>query len=316
MKHLVIVESPTKVKTIKRYLGKDYAVIASVGHIRDLPKSEKDAINIDDHFAPKYVISKDKQKVVDDIVQQAAAADHVILATDPDREGEAIAWHIQQAAKLKNPDRIVFHEITKEAVEEALKHPRKIDQSLRKSQEARRVLDRLFGYTLSKLIWTKVRYGLSAGRVQSPALRILMEREREIRKFKPVTYWELKSVFKREDGSEHIADVRQPLKKKVLLIPFSPKRKRPIGVLTLLRRKRRSGIRVRRLLPLHCSRQQIPYTAGLPLIPCVLRKNSTKLDKSPTCVPIQPVSQKLPILPLKSVSLMSMAIDITVTTSM
>ena len=214
MKHLVIVESPTKVKTIKKYLGKDYSVVASVGHIRDLPKSEKDAVDIEHGFAPKYIVSADKKKVVNDIVKKADAADHVILATDPDREGEAIAWHIQQAAKLKSPDRIVFNEITKDAVQEALQHPRKIDQSLRKSQEARRVLDRLFGYTLSKLIWTKVRYGLSAGRVQSPALRILMEREREIRKFKPVTYWELQSTFKREDGTEHIAECEKVLEDK------------------------------------------------------------------------------------------------------
>ena len=214
MKHLVIVESPAKVRTVKKYLGKDYGVVASVGHVRDLPKSEKDAVDIDGGFMPKYVISKDKKKIVDDIIKQADKSGHVILATDPDREGEAIAWHIQQAAKLKNPDRIVFHEITKEAVEEALRHPRKIDQSLRKSQEARRVLDRLFGYALSKLIWTKVRYGLSAGRVQSPALRILMEREREIRKFKPITYWELKSVFKRGDATEHIAECEKTFENK------------------------------------------------------------------------------------------------------
>ena len=213
-KDLVIVESPTKVKTIKKYLGKDYDVIASVGHIRDLPKSEKDAVDIDDGFTPKYVINRDKKKVLDDIIKHADKADTVILATDPDREGEAIAWHIQQAANLKDPNRIIFHEITKEAVEEALQHPRKIDQSLRKSQEARRVLDRLFGYTLSKLIWTKVRYGLSAGRVQSPALRILMEREREIRKFKPVTFWELLSIFKREDGTEHTAECEKTFRDK------------------------------------------------------------------------------------------------------
>ena len=228
MKHLVIVESPTKVKTIQRYLGKDYSVIASVGHIRDLPKSEKDAVDIEGGFTPKYIISADKKKVVNAIVKKANASDRVILATDPDREGEAIAWHIQQAAKLKNPDRIVFNEITKDAVQEALRHPRKIDDSLRKSQEARRVLDRLFGYALSKLIWTKVRYGLSAGRVQSPALRILMEREREIRKFKPVTYWELKSVFKRDDGTEHLAECEKIFenKKEVLAILAQAKKSR------------------------------------------------------------------------------------------
>ena len=210
----MIVESPTKVKTIKKYLGEKYDVVASVGHVRDLPKSEKDAVDIDKDFAPNYVVSKDKEKVINDIIKRAAGAEHVILATDPDREGEAIAWHIQQAAKLKSPDRIIFHEITKEAVEEALKHPRKINQSLRRSQEARRVLDRLFGYTLSKLIWTKVRYGLSAGRVQSPALRILMEREREIRKFKPITFWEMRGTFKREDGTEHIAECEKVFENK------------------------------------------------------------------------------------------------------
>ena len=206
MKHLVIVESPTKVKTIGKYLGKEYQVVASVGHIRDLPKNEKDAVAIEDGFKPHYVVNTEKKKVVADIIKKAKASDTVILATDPDREGEAIAWHIQQAAGLKDPDRIVFHEITKDAVLDALSHPRKIDQSLRKSQEARRVLDRLFGYTLSKLIWTKVRYGLSAGRVQSPALRILMEREREIRAFEPETYWEVRGTFKRKDGSSHLAE--------------------------------------------------------------------------------------------------------------
>ncbi len=214
MQNLVIVESPTKVKTIEKYLGKEYKVVASVGHIRDLPKSEKDAVDIDRGFTPKYVTNTEKKKVVQDIKKKARSADRVILATDPDREGEAIAWHIQQAVDLENPDRVVFNEITEEAVREALKHPRKIDQSLRKSQEARRVLDRLFGYTLSKLIWTKVRYGLSAGRVQSPALRILMEREREIRKFKPETYWEIRGTFKREDGKEYIAECEKTFDKK------------------------------------------------------------------------------------------------------
>ena len=209
MQHLVIVESPTKVKTIGNYLGKEYTVVASVGHIRDLPKSEKEAVDIDDGFTPKYVISADKKKVVNTIIKQAQECDSVILATDPDREGEAIAWHIQQAANLQNPDRIVFNEITKDAVLEALTRPRKIDQSLRKSQEARRVLDRLFGYTLSKLIWTKVRYGLSAGRVQSPALRILMEREREIQAFEPKTYWEVRGTFTRNDGTAHLAEAEK-----------------------------------------------------------------------------------------------------------
>ena len=186
---LLIVESPAKAKTISKYLDGAYTVKASVGHIRDLPKSNKKAIDIAAGFVPHYEISPGKEKVVDEIRSLAKKADEVILATDPDREGEAIAWHIAEATKLKNPKRVVFHEITKEAVLEAMQHPRAIDENLRMAQEARRVLDRLVGYDLSGLIWKKVRYGLSAGRVQSPALRIIMEREREIRAFKSHKYW-------------------------------------------------------------------------------------------------------------------------------
>src|SRR3972149_5926501 len=173
---LVIVESPTKAKTIGKYIGKDYTVIASVGHVRDLPKSNKKAIDIAAGFVPHYEVSPGKEKIISEIKNLAQKADKVILATDPDREGEAIAWHIAEAARLKNPERAEFHEITKEAVLEALDHPRRIDMKLKEAQEARRVLDRLVGYDLSGLIWKKVRYGLSAGRVQSPALRIIMER--------------------------------------------------------------------------------------------------------------------------------------------
>jgi DNA topoisomerase I len=190
---LLIVESPAKAKTIGKYLGSEYKVVASIGHVRDLPKSNKSAIDIAGGFVPQYVISLGKEKVIHEIEALAHKASEVILASDPDREGEAIAWHIKAAAKLKNPQRVVFHEITKEAIEEALTHPRKIDDNLRKAQEARRVLDRLVGYDLSGLVWKKVRYGLSAGRVQSPALRIIMEREREIRAFKPVQYFVLEA---------------------------------------------------------------------------------------------------------------------------
>ena len=186
---LVIVESPSKAKTIEKYLGEGFTVRASVGHIRDLPKSNKDAVDIENGFAPRYQIVKEKQKVIDELQEISSRAKEVILATDPDREGEAIAWHLAQAIGLKKPKRIVFHEITKNAVQEALANPRKIDEELVRAQEARRVLDRLFGYDLSGLIWKKVRYGLSAGRVQSPALRILMEREREIRAFIPEKFW-------------------------------------------------------------------------------------------------------------------------------
>lgn len=186
---LVLVESPSKAKTIEKYLGKDFKVKATVGHVRDLPKSNKKAIDIDKGFKPHYVVSKGKEAVIDEIKKLAKKADEVILATDPDREGEAIAWHVAEEAGLKKSKRVVFHEITKTAIEEAMKHPRTIDMNLRKAQEARRVLDRLMGYDLSGLIWKKVRYGLSAGRVQSPALRILCEREREIQAFIPEDFW-------------------------------------------------------------------------------------------------------------------------------
>jgi DNA topoisomerase I len=188
---LVIVESPSKAKTIEKYLGKDFRVVASVGHVRDLPKSNKTAIDVEGGFVPNYEVVRGKEKVIAEINKLAKKADEVILATDPDREGEAIAWHIEQAVGLKHPKRIVFHEITSDAVKAALEHPRVIDQNLKEAQEARRVLDRLVGYDLSGLIWKKVRYGLSAGRVQSPALRIIMEREREIRAFKATQFWSI-----------------------------------------------------------------------------------------------------------------------------
>lgn len=193
---LVIVESPAKAKTIEKYLGKGYVVRASVGHVRDLPKSNKDAVDIEAGFVPRYIQSDGKEKVIAELRKEAKKADFVLLATDPDREGEAIAWHVSELIKdaNKNQQRIVFHEITEPAVKEALEHPRAIDINLKEAQEARRVLDRLVGYDLSGLIWQKVRYGLSAGRVQSPALRIIMEREREIRAFIPEAYFVLSAL--------------------------------------------------------------------------------------------------------------------------
>ncbi len=201
-KNLLIVESPAKAKTIAKYLDHRYRVLASVGHIRDLPKSNKNAIDIAAGFVPHYEIVKGKERIVSELRQAAKEADQVLLATDPDREGEAIAWHIAQAIGLKNEKRIVFHEVTKEAIEEALRHPRSLDNNLRLAQEARRVLDRLFGYDLSGLIWQKLRYGLSAGRVQSPALRILVEREKEIRAFVPVKFWVLEAILVTRIGEE------------------------------------------------------------------------------------------------------------------
>jgi DNA topoisomerase-1 len=198
-KTLVIVESPSKAKTIEKYLGPDYTVKASVGHVRDLPKSNKNAVDIDNDFAPTYEVSPKKKEVVDELRKLAKNSDEILLATDPDREGEAISWHLYDllvnngrskvsANKFK---RVAFNEVTKDAVTTAVANPRDIDDELVRAQEARRVLDRLFGYDLSGLIWKKVRYGLSAGRVQSPALRILAEREREIKAFIPEDFWVL-----------------------------------------------------------------------------------------------------------------------------
>ena len=200
---LLIVESPSKAKTIEKYLEGSFAnsadkftVRASVGHIRDLPKSNKKAIDIEAGFVPHYEISKGKEKIVHELQKLSEKADEVLLATDPDREGEAIAWHISEILEnKKKPKRVRFYEITKEAVQEAIAKPENIDMKLVKAQEARRVLDRLVGYDLSGLIWKKVRYGLSAGRVQSPALRIIMEREREIRAFVPEKFWKIFGLF-------------------------------------------------------------------------------------------------------------------------
>ncbi|HET8575118.1 MAG TPA: type I DNA topoisomerase [Candidatus Paceibacterota bacterium] len=199
-KKLVIVESPAKAKTIEKYLGSDYIVRSSVGHVRDLPKSNKKAIDIPGGFLPHYETLEKKAKVIHELQKLSSGASEVILATDPDREGEAIAWHIAEVLKLKDPKRIVFHEITKDAVQDAAAHPRKIDMDLKSAQEARRVLDRLVGYDLSGLIWKKVRYGLSAGRVQSPALRIIVEREREIRAFIPEIFWTITAKTKTKAG--------------------------------------------------------------------------------------------------------------------
>ena len=173
---------------------------SSVGHIRELPKNESRAINIESDFKPCYEVIKGKEKVISQLKTEAKGAETIYLATDPDREGEAIAWHLKEVMAIKDPKRIIFNEITKDAVNTAIQNPRNIDNNLKIAQEARRVLDRLFGYTLSALIWKKVRYGLSAGRVQSPALRILMERDREIQKFKPTPFWIIVGKVKNING--------------------------------------------------------------------------------------------------------------------
>ncbi len=200
---LVIVESPSKAKTIEKYLGHEYTVCSSIGHIRDLPKSNKDAIDISGGFIPRYVIYPDKKKIIAEITKLAHKSNEILLAPDPDREGEAIAWHLDQVIRDSFADkkdvppihRVSFNEITKDVVNTEIQKSRNIDMNLKRAQEARRVLDRLVGYDLSGLIWKKVRYGLSAGRVQSPALRILMEREREIRAFNPEAYYVIGGEF-------------------------------------------------------------------------------------------------------------------------
>lgn len=194
---LVIVESPTKSKTIEKILGSDYRCRASLGHVRDLPKS-KLGIDLENNFEPQYVIPTKARKTVNQLKKELASADQVILAVDEDREGEAIAWHLVQALGLKDFERITFHEITPEAIKEALKNPRDIDLNLVNSQQARRILDRLVGYQLSPFLWKKVMRGLSAGRVQSVAVHLIVEREKEIEAFKPQEYWTVKTILEKD----------------------------------------------------------------------------------------------------------------------
>jgi len=201
-KKLVIVESPAKARTIGRFLGADFKVMASKGHIRDLPENSL-GVDLSNDFAPEYGVPKEKALVVKELREAAAGASSIYLATDPDREGEAIAWHLAQVIKSgrKTVERVVFHEITKEAVDAAFRHPRAIDEKLVDAQQARRVLDRLVGYLISPLLWDSIKRGLSAGRVQSVALRIVVDREREIEAFVPVEYWDLGSrLARQQDG--------------------------------------------------------------------------------------------------------------------
>jgi DNA topoisomerase I len=192
MSKLVIVESAAKAKTINKYLGKGYKVQASLGHVRDLPKS-KMGVDIAHDFTPDYVVIADRKKIITELKKLAKSADEVFLATDLDREGEAIAWHLASVLKLapEKTRRVVFNEITKSAIQEAFQHPAAVDVNKVNAQQARRILDRIVGYQLSPLLWTKVRRGLSAGRVQSVVVRLIVEREREIEKFKPQEYWEI-----------------------------------------------------------------------------------------------------------------------------
>lgn len=205
-KYLVIVESPAKAKTITKYLGSKYAVKASYGHLRDLPKSQL-GVDIDKDFSPKYITIRGKGETVKELREAAKKADKVFLATDPDREGEAISWHLAHTLglNLENASRVTFNEITEAAVRNAFKHPRRIDASLVDSQQARRILDRIVGYKLSPLLWAKVRKGLSAGRVQSVTVRLIVDREREIQAFQPKEYWTLQASLKPTQAKPFVA---------------------------------------------------------------------------------------------------------------
>lgn len=194
--YLVIVESPSKAKTIEKYLGKKYKVVASMGHVRDLPKSQM-GIEVKNNFTPKYITIRGKGPVLKDLKSAAKKAKKVYLAADPDREGEAIAWHLANTLNVdvESDCRVVFNEITKDAIKESFKHPRAINMNLVDAQQARRILDRLVGYNISPLLWKKVKKGLSAGRVQSVAVRLIIEREREIQSFEPEEFWTIKTEF-------------------------------------------------------------------------------------------------------------------------
>ena len=197
--YLVIVESPAKAKTIKRYLGRKYEVKASMGHVRDLPKSQM-GVDVENNYTPKYITIRGKGDVLKDLRKSAKKAKKIYLAADPDREGEAIAWHLAHALNVdENSDcRVVFNEITKDAIKESFKHPRSIDLDLVDAQQARRILDRLVGYNISPLLWKKVKKGLSAGRVQSVALKKIIDREKEIERFKPEEYWTIEALFEKD----------------------------------------------------------------------------------------------------------------------
>lgn len=197
-KNLVIVESPAKAKTIEKYLGRNYKVMASVGHIRDLKKSTM-SIDFDNNYEPEYINIRGKGPLINDLKKEAKKAKQVFLASDPDREGEAISWHLAHILNLdaKEKNRVVFNEITKDAVKNAFKEPRQIDMDLVDAQQARRVLDRIVGYSISPILWKKVKKGLSAGRVQSVALKLIIDRENEINDFKPEEYWTIDGVFKK-----------------------------------------------------------------------------------------------------------------------
>jgi len=234
---LVIVESPTKSKTLQGFLGPEYLVRSSYGHIRDLPTKEL-GVDIENNFKPKYVIPLKARKRIAELKKYLPQAETAIIATDEDREGEAIAWHLTKVLNLngnKPYQRIVFHEITKRAIEDALKNPRKIDMDLVNAQQARRILDRLVGYKLSPFLWKKVSRGLSAGRVQSVAVRLVVEREREIENFRPQEYWTIAAeLLKTENRTSKRSEVGEA--KEVLFDNQKPNQNSKIIIATLYKK--------------------------------------------------------------------------------
>jgi len=246
-KYLVIVESPAKGKTIEKYLGKNYKVVASLGHVRDLPKSRM-AIDFENNYEPDYITIRGKGPVLKDLRKYAKKAEKVYLAADPDREGEAIAWHLGHALKLEEDaeNRVVFNEITKDAVKDAFKTPRTINKDLVDAQQGRRILDRIVGYKISPILWKKVKNGLSAGRVQSVALKIIIDREKEIRNFKPEEYWSITGDFEKDkqqfEAAFHGFDAKKvdlPNQEKVSEVLEKLDQKQPFAVQEVKRSKRR-----------------------------------------------------------------------------
>ena len=323
---LVIVESPAKARTISKFLGRDYTIEASIGHIRDLPQGAKEipeqykkedwaylGVNVNHDFEPVYVIPHAKTAQVRKLKSLLKGASELYLATDEDREGEAISWHLCEVLKPKVPiHRLVFHEITEEAIRDALRSPRQIDSDLVRAQEVRRIIDRLYGYDVSPLLWRKIRPRLSAGRVQSVAVRLIVERERQRMAFKAATYWDLLGTFAARTGAKFQAEMasfdgrRIPegrdfeaatgrLKDPNLLLLDEPGAtglrdgsRRPRGGWQTWKTSRIRRGPIRRSRPAPSSRRPTASTDSRPAAPCRWPKASTRTGTSPTCGPTRP----------------------------
>jgi DNA topoisomerase I len=259
LKKLVIVESPSKAKTINKYLGSDYLVLASKGHLIDLPKS-KLGVNLEDNFAPQYIPIRGKASIIKELKKAAQKSSAVYLAADPDREGEAIGWHIKNFLSLLPKIPVIYrlrlNEITKPAIEEAIKSPTEVDLNMVNAQQARRVLDRLVGYGISPLLWKNIRRGLSAGRVQSVALRLIYEREKEIEGFTPVEYWSLEADF--------ITEAQKTIRTKLAKVDgLKPELKTQAETMALVERVKNADFKVSALLHRDKSKKPpMPFTTS------------------------------------------------------